>query len=244
MRSAERLEQGVRRLRLGTARRLVGLAEHVTPAPARDDLRSTVGGHWDEIGRLQFEYLVSEGLEPRHAFLDLGCGVLRGGLHFVRYLDRGNYYGIDISPQMIEGAGRELVDANLADRDAHLRVTDTFDADFGRRFDFAIAQSVFTHVPLNSIHRALGAVARSMDEGGRFYATFFRGPSGSDRFEPVAQPAHSGYEPIVTTADADPFHYSPADFVALCADLPFAVDDVGDWNHPRGQQMLRFRRTS
>src|SRR6478752_254837 len=115
---SERLERQVRRLRLGTARRLVDLAEHVTPAPARDDLRSTVGGHWDEIGRLQFEFLVAEGLEPRHAFLDLGCGVLRGGVHFVRYLDPGNYYGIDISSAMIDGARRELADADLANRDA------------------------------------------------------------------------------------------------------------------------------
>ena len=25
-------------------------------------------------------------------------GTLRGGIHFVRYLDEGNYYGIDINP--------------------------------------------------------------------------------------------------------------------------------------------------
>ena len=36
--------------------------------------RDMVGGMWDEIGRLQFEFLRARGLKPNHRLLDIGCG--------------------------------------------------------------------------------------------------------------------------------------------------------------------------
>jgi hypothetical protein len=59
--------------------------------------RKAVGGLWDEIGRLQFDYFVSQGLVPHHRLLDLGCGSLRGGVHFIAYLDPDRYSGVDRS---------------------------------------------------------------------------------------------------------------------------------------------------
>lgn len=41
--------------------------------------RGAVGGMWDQIGKLQFEFMVKHGLKPEHKFLDIGCGSLRGG---------------------------------------------------------------------------------------------------------------------------------------------------------------------
>ncbi len=41
--------------------------------------RDMVGGMWEEIGRLQFEFLRARGLKPSHRLLDIGCGSLRGG---------------------------------------------------------------------------------------------------------------------------------------------------------------------
>ena len=41
--------------------------------------RGVVGGMWDEIGKLQFEFMVKQGLKSEHKFLDIGCGSLRGG---------------------------------------------------------------------------------------------------------------------------------------------------------------------
>jgi SAM-dependent methyltransferase len=237
-----RVSARLRRLRKRLANGLDALETRIRPDPTQEDLKRRVGGRWDEIGRLQFDFLVAEGLRPEHTLLDVGCGVMRGGLHFVRYLEPGNYYGIDISEHMIAGARRELEAAGLGGRDAQLRVTDRFDVDFGRPIDYALAQSVFTHLPLNSIARALTALAGVLAPGGRFYATFFRGPAGPDRFVPVTQPAHDGYVPVVTTADGNPYHYAVEDLVWVCRELPLAVEDVGDWKHPRGQQMLRFTR--
>lgn len=53
--------------------------------------RSYVGGCWDEIGKLQFDFMLKEGLKPEHYFLDVACGSLRAGLHFIPYLEVGHY---------------------------------------------------------------------------------------------------------------------------------------------------------
>ena len=58
----------------------------------------------------------------------------------------------------------------------NLRANDRFDVDFGVPFDYAIAQSVFTHVSLNHIRLCLHRLAPAMREGGSFYATFFMRP--------------------------------------------------------------------
>jgi hypothetical protein len=60
--------------------------------------RRRVGGMWEEIGRLQFDFLLSKGLQSRHFLLDIGCGSLRGGIHFIGFLDAGRYDGIATQP--------------------------------------------------------------------------------------------------------------------------------------------------
>lgn len=35
--------------------------------------REPVGGMWEEIGRLQFDFLIQNGLKPDHKLLDVGC---------------------------------------------------------------------------------------------------------------------------------------------------------------------------
>ena len=226
------------------AERLDGIAAALRPPPTRDELRQSVGGAWDEIGQLQFDYVVAAGLQPKHSFIDIGCGVLRGGLRFVRYLEPGHYYGIDSNPDMIRGALAELETAGLGTRDAHLRRTKEFDLDFSQPFDHGLALSVFTHIPLNSIYRALTAVAVNFAIGGDFHATYFSAPDGPERFSSIAQPAHDGHPRMITYADADPYHYSFQDFQGLCERLPLRVEDIGEWGHPRGQLMLRFTRVT
>ena len=45
--------------------------------------REAVGGLWEEMRRLQFDFLANQGLKPDHKLLDIGCGSMRGGVHFV-----------------------------------------------------------------------------------------------------------------------------------------------------------------
>ena len=198
--------------------------------------REFVGGMWDEIGALQYEYLKSEGLRPNHRLLDVGCGALRGGRLFVGYLDPGNYHGLDINESLLEAGRCELMSAGLADRGAHLLASDSFDASaFGVAFDFALAVSLFTHLYLNHIARCLAEVRRVLTPEGRFYATFFR----------AAHPAYLSdltHDPggVTTHFDSDPFHYALDDLSAIAANVGLKTLDIGEWRHPRAQQMLCF----
>src|SRR5262249_32671977 len=73
------------------------------------DRRAYVGGLWEEIGKLQFEFLLRQGLAPSDCYLDIACGSPRGGVHFVNYLDAGNYLGIEKQRRLVElGIENEL----------------------------------------------------------------------------------------------------------------------------------------
>jgi SAM-dependent methyltransferase len=206
---------------------------------ARGAHRSMVGGAWEEIGRLQFDFLVQQGLSSSHRLLDVGCGALRGGIHFIRYLDPGHYHGVDMNASLIKAAREvELPAAGLEVRHPHLLVDPSFDfARFGTTFHMALAQSVFTHLPVNSIERCLVNMAAVLSAGGRFYATFFEAPTPHH----LAPLRHQGYAEL-TYSDRDPYHYHPCLFSFLVSDLPLEVRNLGDWGHPRGQHMLEFVR--
>ena len=55
-------------------------------------------------GRWAFSQLLSEGLKPDDVLVDYGCGTLRMGLHAIRYLAPGNYWGLDINEKVLEYA--------------------------------------------------------------------------------------------------------------------------------------------
>ena len=201
--------------------------------------RELVGGRWDEIGALQFEFVRQQGLQPSDRFLDVGCGSLRGGIHFIRHLEAGNYYGIDMNPTLIR-AGRdvELAAAGLADRKPVLLVNERFEFQrFETNFRFALALSVFTHIDINAIQRCLVNLADVLEPGGRFFATYFP----SDRLHHLEEIRHP--HGVVTRSDADPFHYHVSVFQFLATDLPLSVRNIGDWGHPRDQHMLEFTKT-
>lgn len=211
-------------------------------ATAAGEHRQLIGGFWDEIGKLQFKHLVSEGLRPGHTLLDIGCGPLRGGLHFVKYLDPGHYFGIDVNQPFLDaGYDVELARAGLQDRlpRENLICAAEFDPPLpDAMFDFAIAQSVFTHLMLNRIRQCLTRTARLMKPGGRLYATFFELPEGAPTDRPLR------HEPggIMTYDIRDPYHYRVSDFEFAIRGLPWRLRHIGDWHHPRGQRMLVFER--
>jgi hypothetical protein len=206
--------------------------------------RQVIGGLWEEIGTLQLEFMQGRGLQPDDLLLDVGCGSLRGGVKFVEYLKRDHYFGIDISPSLLEaGYAQEIAPRqDLADKLpwANLKCIDNFDAvSFGKQFDYALAQSVFTHLTLNSIRLCLENLHPVVSPGGKFYATYFRitddEPSG------VSRPNEFG---VVTCGHKDPYHYRIADFQHLIRGLPWTLDEELDWDHPRGQRMLVFSKAA
>ena len=90
------------------------------------DPEAAVGGLWDSLGKLQLDFLRAHGLRPEHTLLDIGCGCLRGGLHFMRYLVPGHYYGLDISPNVLKAGHLFLRQSGLAHKSPHLLLTEGF----------------------------------------------------------------------------------------------------------------------
>ena len=37
--------------------------------------RNFIGGKWEEIGQLQYDFLLKQGLQPQQKLLDIGCAV-------------------------------------------------------------------------------------------------------------------------------------------------------------------------
>ena len=216
-------------------------ARRVAKLVAEGQHRSLIGGLWEEMGELQLAFLQARGLRPNDVLLDVGCGCLRGGVKLVRYLDAGNYYGMDQSADLIKaGYDVELRRAGLADKvpRANLVVDGTFDvARFDQIFDVAIAQSVFTHLPLNHVRQCLERLAPAMRPGGVFYATIFRCPDDWPLDQPIRRPAN-----ISTTAIKDPYHYRVADCAYAAEGQPWRFEWLGEWRHPRGQEMAAFHR--
>src|SRR5271155_5374682 len=110
---------------------------------SRGEHRDVIGGLWDELGQLQFDFMVREGLKPHHKLLDIGCGSLRGGIHFISYLDVGNYIEIDPNVSLLDaGYEIELAPRGLKERmpRENLICTADFEPPFpDGAFDFALA---------------------------------------------------------------------------------------------------------
>ena len=199
--------------------------------------RAGVGGRWDALGEHQFNFLTAQGLAPEHRLLDVGCGSLRGGVHFIRYLDPGNYVGIDKEAGLIEAGRRvELPRAGLEERGARFHTTDRFDLSWlppDARFDFAIAQSVFTHLRPALIQLCVAQVLDRLAPDGVFYASFFQSTDG----RVVLGPGH-GWR-----GDELQHPRYPLDVMqGLAEDAGARVDSIGPWGHPRDSRMLALRR--
>jgi SAM-dependent methyltransferase len=131
---------------------------------------------WRQIGKLQFDFLKLHGLQPQDRILEIGCGNLRAGWHLIRYLEPGNYYGIDISQQVLFAAQQTVIDRGLMDRRPYLVLVKDMDLAFlpDQAFDVVHAHSVFSHAPLDVIEDCFAHVGRVMKPGGYFDFTFKR----------------------------------------------------------------------
>ena len=183
----------------------------VAAAIGRGEHREVIGGMWDEIGELQIHYLKSLGLKPEDRLLDIGCGSLRLGVRAVEFLDSGNYWGTDLSGELLNaGYEKEIVPVGLTAKlpRSHLIVDDGFNfPGVPRDIDFAIAQSVFTHLPLNHMRVCLARLGRHVTSACTFLFTIFVPPDGLSVMDSHRQPIGG----VVTHPDRDPFHYSTAD---------------------------------
>lgn len=191
--------------------------------------REYVGGLWDEIGRLQFEFLRARGLKPAHRLFDVACGSLRAGVHFIPYLNADRYFGLDRNSDLIQaGTERELNPRDFHDKRPNFVVSGAFEFEkFGVTADIALAQSLFTHLTPDAIATCLRKLRDSISQTGVFYATF------NECAIEQKNPAQSH--------DHQVFRYTLTQMYRLAHETGWYCKYIGDWGHPRGQKMLELR---
>jgi ubiquinone/menaquinone biosynthesis C-methylase UbiE len=178
--------------------------------------------HWIEVGKLQFDYLIKHGLQPHHRVLDIGCGNLRAGWRMIHYLDSGNYYGVDISPEILLAALTEVQNRKLQHKFPHLVLVSNLSLDFlpGESFDVMHAHSVFTHTRADIVDQCFASAARVLRPSGFFDFTYFQGETFS-------------------FADED-FSYPTALLVEMAASHHLEATSMSDWEY--SQHKLRLKR--
>ena len=183
---------------------------------------------YDLVGAMQFNLLTHLGLREFHYLLDIGCGSLRAGRLFIPYLLSGHYYGIEPQAWLVEEGlnnelGREILQLK--------RPVFSHDLDFNclrfdQKFDFVVAQSIFSHASPAQIHQCLGEVGLSLQPTGVFAATFVAGKGDYQGERWI-------YPECVT--------YTLKQMKQFAGDHNLIAETI-DWPHPNGQTWLLIKR--
>lgn len=179
---------------------------------------------YDLVSAMSFGLLTTLGLRQHHSVLDIGCGSLRIGRLLIPYLNKGNYVGIEPNEWLVkEGIEREVGADQIRIKEPRFLFADSAaDLDDGHVFDFAVAQSIFSHCGRDLVEQWLTQVSAHLGRGGALVATFM---GGVDDF------AGSGwvYPHCVS------FRLETMLQMSMNAGLRFRLLD---WRHPRQQWAL------
>jgi hypothetical protein len=147
---------------------------------------------YDIRGALQFNLLTTLGLRDRHSLLDIGCGSLCAGRLFIPYLRPGRYFGIEPLDWLLQkGIDEELGPSAIEIKKPTFLRDDSFTLTaFGRKFDYLLAQSIFSHTSQAQLRKCLSEAAQVMMPHSVFAATFFE---GSTNYKGDRWTAHADY---------------------------------------------------
>ena len=121
--------------------------------------------------------IVALGLTPDMRCVDYGCGSLRLGQHAIRYLNVGNYYGIDVTDSFIN-TGLELVDPELVKSKVPRLATITGEVLRDIRAwepDFIFSNAVLQHVPPEELSLFFERLESMMAHHTRAYILYITG---------------------------------------------------------------------
>jgi SAM-dependent methyltransferase len=184
---------------------------------------------WVRFGEMQFDYLIRHGLQPGDRMLEIGCGDLRAGRLFIDYLDASNYYGIDISPDILLAAQETVDEYKLQAKLPHLELVKDLQFRFlpAEQFTVVHAHGVFSHSPIEMISECLANVSRVMRPHGVFDFTFYR---------------TEGPEHQVLRED---FYYQTQTLIDLADSHGLDAEFMPDWEElPNRQSKIRVTRRS
>lgn len=132
---------------------------------------------YDIVSAMQFNLLTQLGLREHHSLLDIGCGSLRAGRLFMPYLMPDRYFGMEPNNWLIEDGVKHEIGQDMVGlkRPRFSNDADFTLSEFGQKFDFIVAQSIFSHAAPAQVERCLGEARKVMSPTSIFAATFVKG---------------------------------------------------------------------
>ncbi len=179
------------------------------------------------MGNNQLEYVKKHGLEPCHSLLDYGCGYLRAGIHFVRYLDPDKYAGMDISRGRIAQGQRFIEKFELTAKQPTLVSSPTMDLGKlnGRKFDYIWSHGVLSHMPAEDVELLIKNLPELLNENGIFLGNYTELAEGE-----------------VKMATLRHFFFNRSVFDRLCQEYGLRCEFPPDWKNIHPHELSEIDR--
>lgn len=179
---------------------------------------------WEKLGKWQIEQLINIGLKKDSNLLDIGCGPLRLGMYAIPFLEENHYFGIEVWEPYLK-LGKRIMKEIGEKKNYKIVIDSDFNYEiFDANFDFAIAQSVLTHMSNKQILKLIKSLKKVMKKNSKFIFTY-----NNNKF-----PYIEFYEmehPMITPANLDEDFFKK---LILNYEIKF---DKFDIQHPTGQKV-------
>lgn len=154
--------------------------------PGASHYRAYVGPpvDYDLVAAMSLGLLTTLGLRQHHQVLDIGCGSLRVGRLLMPYLNRGGYTGLEPNEWLVhEGIANEIGEDQVRIKQPSFVFAESAAGLIaqGRRYDFMLAQSIFSHTGLDLLDQWLAEAGQLLTPTGALVATFIPGEVDTDR---------------------------------------------------------------
>lgn len=206
-----------------------GIGNDPADDPYLDRCHDQVGGAPAIMGPWQVDLLTGLGLRPTATLLDLGCGTLRGGLHFIRFLDVGRYVGVDPHVELLALGDALVTRAGLQWKLPSLFTLEEHDAR-DARYEWALTQSVLNHLDADGTVATVDRVARALAPGGRWVSTV--------RLDRTVERVEAGAPHGRRPAEFWRSRTNPDWLNAILAARGFAWEVLPEAAHPRGMDVF------
>lgn len=147
------------------------------------DYVNAVGGLWDTVGPLQYNYLLKEELKPEHKLLDVCCGSFRVGRFLINYLEKNNYFGFDANSQLIDAGIKNVLSQldnlnekiDFSTQIKTLRIDDNLIdyANIYDKMDYIWIHAVADHIQPEIFLKHLCEMSKIMHNSTKMYVTIF-----------------------------------------------------------------------
>ncbi len=127
--------------------------------------------YWKVKQEFQINFLKQQGLQSGSKLLDIGCGTLRGGIPLIKFLDSGNYYGLEVRKEVLDEGIAEAKEQGVMDKKPNLiHFSDFKELELNTSFDVMFAFSVLIHMTDEIVDSCIKYVAENLAADGKFYA--------------------------------------------------------------------------